>query len=86
MIAVISQIISPTPINALQIDQPIQADVRQSTKTSESLTNPFELDPEDPNPSLFTMASDKNSANNTSLGGAGIGASQVTSSGLKITE
>ena len=86
MIAVISQIISPTPTNALQIDQPIQADVRQSTKTSESLTNPFELDPEDPNPSLFTMASDKTSASNASLGGAGIGASQVTSSGLKITE
>jgi len=86
MIAVISQIISPTPTNALQIDQPIQADVRQSTKTSESVTNPFELDPEDPNPSLFTMASDKNSTNNTPLEGAEIGASQVTSSGLKITE
>jgi len=87
MIAVISQIISPTPTNALQIDQPIQADVRQSTKTSsESVTNPFELDPEDPNPSLFTMASDKTSASNAPLGGAEIGASQVTSSGLKITE
>ena len=86
MIAVISQIISPTPTNALQIDQPIQADVRQSTKTSESVTNPFELDPEDPNPSLFTMASDKTSASNPPLGGAEIGASQVTSSGLKITE
>ena len=70
MIAVISQIISPTPTNALQIDQPIQADVRQSTKTSESVTNPFELDPEDPNPSLFTMASDKTSESNASLGGA----------------
>ncbi len=86
MIAVISQIISPTPTNALQIDQPIQADVRQSTKTKESVTNPFELDPEDPNPSLFTMASDKNSTSNASLRGGEIGASQVTSSGLKITE
>ena len=66
MIAVISQIISPTPTNALQIDQPIQADVRQSTKTSESVTNPFELDPEDPNPSLFTMASEKTSASTVS--------------------
>ena len=50
MIAVISQIISPTQINALQIEQPIQADVRQSTKTNETVINPFELDPEDPNP------------------------------------
>ena len=80
------RIISPTPTNALQIDQPIQADVRQSTKTSESATNPFELDPEDSNPSLFTMASDKNSTSNAPLGGVEIGASQVTSSGLKITE
>merc|ERR1712093_553587 len=84
MIAVISQIISPTPTTALQIDQPIQAAIRQSTKTSEIVSNPFELDPEDPNPSLFTMASDKTSASNASLGGAAIGASQVTSSGLKI--
>jgi len=86
MIAVISQIISPTPTGALQIDQTIQADVRQSTKTSEIVVNPFELDPEDPNPSLFTMASDKTNSSNSSLGGSEIGATQVTSSGLKITE
>ncbi len=86
MIAVISQVISPTPTNALQIDQPIQADIRQSTKTSKTATNSFELDPEDPNPSLFTMASDKTSASKDPLGGAEIGTSQVTSSGLKITE
>ncbi len=86
MIAVISQIISPTPTNALQIDQPIQADVRESPKPIETVTNPFELDPEDPNPSLFTMASDKTSSSSSPLGGAEIGASQVTSSGLKITE
>ena len=89
MIAVISQIISPTPAaTALQIDQPIQvqADLRQPTKTNETITNLFELDPENPNPSLFTMASEKTSSNNASLGGAEIGESQVTSSGLKITE
>ena len=86
MIAVISQIISPTPTNALQIDQPIKADVRQSTKTSETVINPFELDPEDPNPLLFTMASDKNNAINASFEGGEVGASQITSSGLKITE
>ena len=86
MIAVISQIISPTPTSALQIDQPLQADVRQSTKTSEIVTNPFELDPEDPNPLLFTMASDKTNSSNSSLGGSEIGATQVTSNGLQITE
>ena len=86
MIAVISQIISPTQATALKFEQPIQADVRQSTKTSEVASNPFELDPEDPNPSLFTMASNQTSGSSSPLGGAEIGASQVTSSGLKITE
>jgi len=86
MIAVVSQIISPTPTTALQIEQPIQADVRQSTKTSENVVNPFELDPEDPNPTLFTMASEKNSSSNSPISGAEIGSSQVTSSGLKITD
>ena len=86
MIAVISQIISPTPTSALQIDQTIQSDVRQSTKANQSLPNLFELDPEDPNPSLFTMISNKTSENNSPLGKAEIGETQVTSSGLKITE
>ena len=86
MIAVISQIISPTQITALQIEQPIQADIRQSTKARETVSNSFELDPADPNPLLFTMASEKTNSSNSSLGGAEIGTSQVTSSGLKITE
>ena len=86
MIAVISQIISPTPTTALQIEQPVKADVRQSTKTNETVNNPFELDPEDPNPSLFTMALDKTSSSSSSLGAAEIGETQVTSSGLQITE
>ena len=86
-IAVISQVISPTPTNALQVKQPIQADLRQSTRTSETVINSFELDPEDPNPSLFTMASEKKtSSSNSPLGSAEIGVSQVTSSGLNITE
>jgi len=86
IIAVISQIISPTQATALQIEQPIQADVRQATKISENVSNPFELDPEDPNPSLFTMVSEKTSSSSSPLGQAEIGASQLTSSGLKITE
>tara|TARA_B100000965_G_scaffold310633_1_gene270009 strand:- start:2037 stop:2636 length:600 start_codon:yes stop_codon:yes gene_type:complete len=86
MIAVISQIISPTPINALQFQKPVQADVRQSTDINKTISNPFELDPEDPNPTLFIMASEKSSSSNSPIGSAEIGASQVTSSGLRITE
>ena len=86
MIAVLSQIISPTPTTALQIEQPIQADVRQSTKTSQNVISPFELDPEDPNPLLFTMASETTNSNNSPQGGDNTGGFQVTSSGLQITE
>ena len=87
IIAVISQIISPTTVTALQSETPVQADIRQSTITSEIVNNPFELDPEDPNPTLFIMASDKSTSNSSPLGDtAEIGASQVTSTGLKITE
>ena len=87
IIAVISQIISPTTVSALQSERPIQADIRQSTITSEIVNNPFELDPEDPNPTLFIMASDKSKSNSSPLSNASeIGASQITSTGLKITE
>ena len=81
MIAVISQIISPTQISALPIDQPIQADVRQSTNNNKTVSNPFELDPEDPNPRLFTMASEKNNSNISPLG-----KTEITSTGLKVTD
>ena len=65
----------------------MQADIRQSTITSEIVNNPFELDPEDPNPTLFIMASDKSKSNSSPLSNASeIGASQITSTGLKITE
>ncbi len=87
MIAVISQIISPTTVTALQSEPPMQADIRQSTITSEIVNNPFELDPEDPNPTLFIMASNKSNSNSSPLDDAAeIGASQITSTGLKITE
>ena len=86
MIAVISQIVSPSPTTAVPMEQTIQADVRQSTISSETVINQFELDPEDPNPSLFTMASDKTSSSSSPMGGTEIGTTQVTSSGLKITE
>ncbi len=65
----------------------MQADIRQTSTTSDIVNNPFELDPEDPNPTLFIMASDKSTSNSSPLGDAAdIGTSQVTSTGLKITE
>ena len=47
----------------------------------------FELDPDDPNPSLFAMAPDSNQADASALGGPlDAPDTQITASGLKITE
>lgn len=62
-VALTSQIISPSTASASNIERTINADI-QNSSDKRSITNLFELDPEDPNPTLFAMAS--NSLNNTS--------------------
>ncbi len=60
VIGVTSQIISPTPSIAVSID----ATQKTNTKTIAStaiVKQPFEIDPEDKNPTLFIMAKDKTS-------------------------
>ncbi len=85
-IALASQIISPSTINAAKIDLAIQTEFK-TNEPSNLQNNPFELDPEDPNPPLFIMASDKKTTGNSPLGGP-IEAEtfRVTSSGLKIND
>ncbi len=86
VIALVSQIVSPTAVNASfasEILQPAQEKAQNSTWDLSGL----ELDPEDPNPTLFAMASDQ-SPNDASSLGAPMEADQsiITSSGLRITE
>ena len=53
----------------------------------QAVANPMELDPDNPNPTLFAMAPDTNLADASALGGPmEADKPQVTGSGLKITD
>ncbi len=83
IVAIASQIISPTEVSAEnRVNTFINAEVRNLT-TEEKIKNPMELDPEETNPILFTMASNMKSGSE-SLGGSI--KTEITSSGLRITD
>ncbi len=88
MVALVSQLVSPStvvaapPASAAAAAEPVQA----------AVAAPLELDPEDPNPTLFTMAADTTTADTMAadasvLGGELIAPTErVTESGLRITD
>ncbi len=82
IVAVASQIISPTAVSANSNTNTFNAEVRNVT-TKEVILNKLELDPTEVNPSLFIMASD-NKSEAKSLGGSV--KTEVTATGLRITE
>lgn len=108
LVALVSQLVSPTPPAAAQgvaapgaglaaatvAGSPAQARAAAALATP---ANPFELDPEDPNPTLFAMAPDNasasSSADDTQLAQAGALGGELnapkerqTPSGLRITD
>ena len=86
MLAIASQIVSPTPVEANNAEATVQANINP-VATSQAINNSFELDPEDPNPTLFAMAKDKPNSENSILGGPIETVSpQITASGLSITD
>ena len=86
MLAIASQIVSPTPVEANAPDSTIQSNVQPLT-TSQKLNNIFELDPEDPNPTLFAMAQDmSNSKDTVPANSAENNSQQLTASGLSIID
>ena len=83
IVAIASQVISPTVVSA---ESNVSTAFNSGIQTLESQTtinNPLELDPDDPNPSLFTMANDS-STDASPLGGSL--KTETTSTGLRITE
>ncbi|MEB3165997.1 MAG: FKBP-type peptidyl-prolyl cis-trans isomerase [Cyanobacteriota bacterium] len=96
MVAFVSQLIAPTAI-ATAAEPPAQemaapAVVRASVAPA-AIRSPLELDPDDRNPTLFTMAPDPSSAASADLAQAGaLGGSLeapkevTTPSGLRITD
>ena len=86
LLALVSQLVAPSTVTAAPSNAATTAMVRSSAP--ESAARPtFELDPDDPNPTLFAMATDQNSADASALGGPLESAdTRVTSSGLTITD
>ena len=82
LLALVSQLVAPSTVSAAPQPAVVRSEALQA-KTSSS----FELDPEDPNPSLFAMAPDNTIADASALGGP-LDAEEtlITASGLKITE
>tara|TARA_E500000178_G_scaffold39215_1_gene35247 strand:- start:278 stop:874 length:597 start_codon:yes stop_codon:yes gene_type:complete len=82
LLALVSQLVAPSTVSAAPQPAVVRSEALQ-TKTSSS----FELDPEDPNPSLFAMAPDNTIADASALGGPlDAEETRITASGLKITE
>ena len=102
MVALVSQLMAPAPANAqaATAPAPLERAVLSSSASpaaapaSRAVVAPLELDPNDPNPSLFTMAVSGSSsaasaeiAQAASLGGEITAPKErVTASGLRITD
>jgi peptidylprolyl isomerase len=89
LLALVSQLVSPSTVQA----QPVQPAVVAAAAAPAAVSGQFELDPEDPNPTLFTMASDAGNTDQiadsgaASLGGELVVAKErTTASGLRITD
>ena len=108
MLAFVSQLVSPSQVEAAAptpaeagVQQALarsspattpRANPNAAPQASEAVASPLELDPDVPNPTLFTMAPDSSSADLASSGAAALGAELVsptertTPSGLRITD
>ena len=86
LLALVSQLVAPSTVTAAPTGGTTTA-VMRSVGSATSQRPLFELDPEDPNPTLFAMAPDNTSADVSALGGPLESAdTRITASGLKITE
>ena len=86
LVAFVSQIISPSAVSATSVNSTIQAELR-TIESPQKANNPFELDPDDPNPTLFAMAKDNPNSETSPLGGAiEKNSPTLTASGLSITD
>jgi hypothetical protein len=88
LVALISQLVSPTPMAVAAAPAAAIATADPSSAASPS-TQPasFELDPDDPNPALFAMAPDEQISQADALGGEMVAPKErVTPSGLRITD
>jgi peptidylprolyl isomerase len=98
LLALVSQLVNPTTVQAASPGGAAEAVVLSSPAVGSAparaaVSSRFELDPDDPNPTLFVMASDNDTANAGDIAQAsGLGGElnapkeRVTPSGLRITD
>jgi len=101
MLALVSQLVSPSVVEAAPtaadtgVEQALARPASPGTAPAAApavVAAPLELDPDAPNPTLFTMAPDSSSAEMASTGAAALGGELVsptertTPSGLRITD
>ncbi|MEC8215287.1 MAG: FKBP-type peptidyl-prolyl cis-trans isomerase [Cyanobacteriota bacterium] len=85
LLALVSQLISPSTVIASTTTTPVQAAVVQPEPPQQA--GRIELDPDDPNPTLFAMAPNNTTADASALGGPlEAPKTTLTASGLSITE
>lgn len=85
LLALVSQLVAPSTVAAAVNSSVVSSNVIKSATAAARPS--FELDPDDPNPTLFAMAPDTNQADASALGGPlDAPDTQITASGLKITE
>jgi peptidylprolyl isomerase len=98
LVALISQLVAPSSVGAAApapaaITAPALARASEAPAAAPAVASPLELDPDDTNPTLFTMAPDSPAPESTIAAGAdALGAplqaapERVTASGLRITD
>jgi peptidylprolyl isomerase len=98
LVALISQLVAPSSVGAAApapaaITAPALARSSEAPAAAPAIASPLELDPDDTNPTLFTMAPDSPAPESTIAAGAdALGAplqaapERVTASGLRITD
>ena len=91
LLALVSQLVAPSTVSAAPTGAASSgaatASVVSSNAAGSAQRPSFELDPDDPNPTLFAMAPENTSTDASALGGPLESAdTRITASGLKITE
>ena len=98
LLALVSQLVSPTTVAAASAggataETALAIPAPANTRPQQAVTSSFELDPDDPNPTLFVMATDDGMASSGDVAqAAGLGGElnapkeRTSPSGLRITD
>ena len=97
LLALVSQLVNPTVVDAARVDAASAGGQAMaslfSAQTRPAVSSSFELDPDDPNPTLFVMASENDQTSGAEIAQAsGLGGElnapkeRTTPSGLRITD